>query len=107
MMRGLTALVALTAFGLFAYWAYRFTLTPVADPNGWAVGNTHPGHTLRFYLDRPSVKDAVLNIGGNLALLAPMGVLLPLISRRLRGLIRLTLLAALGSAGIEVIQGTL
>ncbi len=98
----LGALAALTVFG---YWACVFTLTPVPDPRGWAVGNTEPGRTLRFYLDRPSVKEAAIAIGGNLLLLAPLGVLPPLVSRRMRGPLRLTLLAALVSLCIETVQG--
>jgi glycopeptide antibiotics resistance protein len=105
--RGLVVLLALTALCVFGYWAYRFTLVPVPDPHGWAVGNSQPGHTLRFYLDRPSVKEAALQIGGNLALLAPLGVLLPLMSTRLRGLVRLTVITALVSLAIETTQGTL
>ncbi|WP_106402105.1 VanZ family protein [Actinocorallia populi] len=100
------ALIGLAAMAVFAYWAYVFTLTPVPDPRGWAVGNTEPGRTLRFYLDRPSVKEAAIAIGGNLLLLSPMGVLLPMVSRRMRGPLRLTLLAALVSLGIEAVQGT-
>jgi len=100
-------LCGLAALVVFAYWAYLFTLRPVNDPNGWAVGNTEPGHTLKFYLDRPSVKEAAKAIGGNLALLAPLGVLLPVIFKGLRGLIRLTLLVALISLAIETVQGTL
>ena len=107
LFRALVILCGLAALGVFAYWAYLFTLRPVSDPNGWAVGNTQPGHTLRFYLDRPSIKEAAIAIGGNLALLAPLGILLPVVFKSLRGLIRLTLLVALISLGIETVQGTL
>lgn len=103
--RILAALIGLTALAVFGYWAYVFTLTPVPDPMGWAVGNTEPGKTLRFYLDRPTVKEAALAIGGNLLLLSPMGVLLPMVSRGMRGAVRLTVLAALVSLGIETVQG--
>jgi glycopeptide antibiotics resistance protein len=106
LLRGLAVLVALGALGIFAYWAYRFTLRPVKVPKGWNVGNTHPGNTIRFYLEKTSPKEAALEIGGNIALLAPLGVLLPLIFTRLRGLIRITLLAALISLAIETVQGT-
>jgi len=105
--RVLAILCGLAALGVFAYWAYLFTLRPVSDPNGWAVGNTEPGHTLKFYLDRPSIKEAAIAIGGNLALLAPLGILLPVVFKSLRGLIRLTLLVALISLGIETVQGVL
>jgi hypothetical protein len=104
--RVVAVLIALAALGIFCYWAGRFTLTPIHD-HGQAVGNTHPGRTLRFYLDRPSIKDAVIQIGGNLALLAPLGVLLPVVFTRLRGIIRVTLVAALVSLAIEVAQGAL
>jgi glycopeptide antibiotics resistance protein len=106
LVRVAAILVALAALAVFAYWAYVFTLTPVPDPRGWAVGNTEPGKTLRFYLDRPNVKEAAIAIGGNLLLLAPMGVLLPMASRRMRGPLRLTILAALVSLAIEAVQGT-
>ncbi|MEO3784621.1 VanZ family protein [Actinocorallia sp. B10E7] len=105
LIRVAALLTALAAMAVFAYWACVFTLTPVPDPRGWAVGNTEPGRTLRFYLDRPSVKEAAIAIGGNLLLLAPMGVLLPMASRRMRGPLRLTVLAALVSLGIETVQG--
>ncbi|WP_233510898.1 VanZ family protein [Actinomadura craniellae] len=104
-LRVLAVLVALGALGAFSYWAARVTLTPVAD-NGNAVGNTEPGHSLKFYLDRP-FKEAVLNLGGNLALLAPLGVLLPIVVSRLRGPLRLALVAAVVSLTIEVAQGLL
>lgn len=102
--RFFTWILALAALLVFGYWAYRFTLTPVPDPNGWAVGNNEPGKTLRFYLDRPSIKEAVHAIGGNLLLLAPLGVLLPVLSARLRGSLRLVLAGAAISFCIEIVQ---
>ncbi|MGI8332101.1 VanZ family protein [Actinomadura scrupuli] len=105
-LRVAAILIALGALGVFSVWAYRLTLTPVHD-HGQAVGNTQPGRTLRFYLDRPSIKEAVQQIGGNLALLAPLGVLLPVVFTRLRGPLRLALVSGVISLTIETLQGNL
>jgi hypothetical protein len=105
-LRALAVVAAVVALGLFSYWAYRVTLTPVHD-RGQATGNTHPGHTLRFYLDRPSVKEALVQIGGNLVLLAPLGILLPVIFTWPRTMVRITAVAALVSLVIEASQGAL
>ncbi len=104
-LRAVVVAIALGALGVFFYFAFKLTLTPVQD-HGQAGGNTDPGRSLRFYLQRPT-KDALLQIGGNLALLAPLGVLLPIVWTSLRGPIRLTLLAGVLSLVIETIQGTL
>jgi VanZ like family len=105
-LRALAVAAAVIALGLFSYWAYRVTLTPVQD-QGQATGNTQPGRTLRFYLDRPSVKEALVQIGGNLALLAPLGLLLPVIFTQLRSVVRITAAAAVISLVIEASQGAL
>lgn len=104
-LRAVVVTIALGALGVFFYFAFKLTLTPVQD-HGQAGGNTDPGRSLRFYLQCPT-KDALLQIGGNLALLAPLGVLLPIVWTSLRGPIRLTLLAGVLSLVIETIQGTL
>jgi VanZ family protein len=105
-LRALAVVAAVAALGLFSYWAYRVTLTPIHD-RGQATGNTHPGRTLRFYLDRPSVKEALVQIGGNLVLLAPLGILLPVIFTWLRTVVRITAAAAVISLVIEASQGAL
>lgn len=92
--------------GVFSYWAARITFTPVHD-HGQAAGNTEIGHSLRFYLDQPSVKEAIQQIGGNLALLAPLGILLPTVFPALRPLPRISAASALVSLVIEIAQGTL
>ncbi|GAA4069236.1 MULTISPECIES: VanZ family protein [Actinomadura] len=96
--------VALAALGAFFYFALRFTLSPI-DDHGQAGGNTDPGRSLRFYLDRPA-KEALVQVGGNLILLAPLGVLLPVVSTRMRGPVRLALVGAVVSLMIETVQGT-
>ncbi|WP_030166148.1 VanZ family protein [Spirillospora albida] len=101
--RAVAALAALALLGVFFYYAFRLTLTPVRD-HGQAGGNTDPGRSLRFYLDRPP-SEAVRQLGGNLALLAPLGVLLPLVTAGLRGPVRLILLTGLISLAIEAVQG--
>src|SRR4051812_33127657 len=101
--RALVVATALAILGVFFYFAFRLTLTPVHD-NGQAGGNLHPGRSLRFYMDRPT-KEAFLQIGGNLALLAPLGVLLPIVWKSLRGPIRLALVTGAFSLAIETVQG--
>ncbi|WP_235017712.1 VanZ family protein [Thermomonospora echinospora] len=102
-LRVLGVLVALGALGVFCYYAALLTLSPVQD-NGQAGGNLDPGHSLRFYFDRP-LWEAAVQLGGNLVLLAPLGVLLPVVSTRLRGPLRLALVGAMASLAIETVQG--
>ncbi|TDB90530.1 VanZ family protein [Actinomadura sp. 7K534] len=104
-LRVVAVAIALGALGVFFYFAFKLTLTPVQD-NGQAGGNTDPGRSLRFYMDRP-IKEAVLQVGGNLALLAPLGVLLPIVWTTLRGPIRLAIVASMLSLVIEAVQGLL
>jgi hypothetical protein len=105
-VRALAIGVAVICLSAFCYWAVLITFTPVHD-HGQAVGNTQVGHSLRFYLDRPSIKEAVQQVGGNLALLAPLGVLLPILFRRLRSLLGIVITGALVSVMVETTQGAL
>lgn len=103
--RVVAVLVALGALAVFSYYAARLTLSPVHD-RGQAGGNTDPGRSLRFYLDQPP-KEALRQVGGNLMLLAPLGILLPVVFTTMRGPIRLALVGGLLSLGIEAVQGAL
>jgi VanZ like family len=107
LIRWLWVLVALAAAVAFAVALARLTLRPVPGAGGQVHDNSHPGATLRFYLDRPSIKEAVIELGGNLVLLMPLAVLLPILFDRLRGFVRLTLAVAVISLGIEAVQGLL
>jgi hypothetical protein len=103
-LRILAIAAAALCLGVFCYWAAAVTFTPIND-GGQAVGNTDVGHSLRFYLDRPSIKEAARQIGGNLVLLAPLGILLPLVFAGLHTVPRVTLVAVFGSTAVETIQG--
>lgn len=81
------------------------TLTPLPDATGQAHGNTHPGWSISLYLDQPDIRSVIIQLGGNLLLLAPLGALLPLLDRRLQHWYTVTLLCAFLSACIEVFQG--
>lgn len=106
-IRGLWIIAGLAGVVAFAWVMTRLTLQPEPGAGKYVHDNTHPGETLRLYLDQPSVKAALLEIGGNLALLAPLGVLLPVLSNRFRGPLRILLVVALVSLCIEVVQGTM
>lgn len=107
LVRGLWILLGLVGVAAFAVVISRLTLQPDPGAGKYVHDNTHPGQTLRLYLDQPSVRAAVLEIGGNFALLMPLGVLLPVISARFRGPLRILLVVGLVSLCIETVQGTM
>lgn len=107
LVRLLWIMAALAGVAVFAVVIARITLRPVPGADGQVHHNPHPGATLRLYLDRPSVRAALMEVGGNLVLLMPLGVLLPVLSSRLRGTARLVVAVLLVSLGIEAAQGLL
>jgi glycopeptide antibiotics resistance protein len=103
-VRGLlVALAAVCTIVVLVAVAY-ITMTPLPESAQVAHSNTDPGSTLRLYLSQPEVRTALLAIGGNLVLFMPLGVLLPVISRHLRGLLRTTLAIGLLSLIVETLQ---
>lgn len=106
-IRGLWILLGLAGVAAFAFVITRLTLRSDPGAGKYVHDNTHPGQTLRLYLDQPSVRAAALEIGGNLLLLMPLAVLLPVISERFRGPLRILVAVGLVSLGIEVVQGTM
>jgi VanZ family protein len=107
LIRGLWIIAGLVGVVAFAYVISKLTLRPEPGAGKYVHDNTHPGQTLRLYLDQPSVRTALLEIGGNLVLLMPLGVLLPVLSNRFRGPLRILLVVGLISLCIETVQGTL
>jgi VanZ family protein len=107
LIRGLWIIAGLAGVVAFAYVVSKLTLKPEPGAGKYVHDNTHPGQTLRLYLDQPSVRTAMLEIGGNLVLLMPLGVLLPVLSNRFRGPLRILLVVGLVSLCIETAQGTM
>jgi VanZ family protein len=106
-IRGLWILLGIVGVAAFAVVITHLTLKPDPGAGKFVHDNTHPGQTVRLYLDQPSVRAAVLEIGGNIVLLMPLGVLLPMISERFRGPLRILITVGLISLCIETVQGTM
>jgi VanZ family protein len=107
LIRALWILLGLAGVVVFAVVISRLTLRPDPGAGKYVHDNTHPGETLRLYLDQPSVRAALLEIGGNIALLMPLGVLLPVLSNRFRGPLRILLAVGFVSLCIETVQGSM
>ncbi|MEU3897330.1 VanZ family protein [Streptomyces sp. NPDC045251] len=91
----------------FAVVLARLTLHPSPASEALTHTNMRPGSSLRAYLDQPALRDAVKQIGGNLLLGVPFGVLVPLVAPRTRGLLRVLLLTAVVMLMVEFAQGAL
>ncbi|WP_307533893.1 VanZ family protein [Streptomyces sp. V3I8] len=104
-VRLLVMLLALAAMVAFAAVLAKLTLQPSPASEALTHNNTHPGRSLRAYLDQPELRDAVKQVGGNILLGIPFGVLLPLLVPGTRGILRVTLLTATAMLLVEVVQG--
>ncbi|MFI6986661.1 VanZ family protein [Embleya sp. NPDC050154] len=104
-LRGIAIGLGALALVAFALVLARVTFTPQPDSQDLVTGNTDPGDSIRSYLDRPEVRDAVRQIGGNLVLCAPLGVLLPVVTARLRGPLRILLTVGALMLVVEAVQG--
>ncbi|KAB1990484.1 MULTISPECIES: VanZ family protein [Streptomyces] len=105
--RVLAMLVAFTAMVAFAVVLARLTLEPSPASTELIHNNLHPGASLRAYLDQPELRDAVKQIGGNLLLGVPFGVLLPVVFPKTRGILRVLALTAVVMFLVELVQGAL
>ncbi|MBD0844131.1 MULTISPECIES: VanZ family protein [unclassified Streptomyces] len=104
----LTAVLA--AFALmvaFAVVLARLTLQPSPASESLTHTNMRPGRSLRAYLDQPALRDAVKQIGGNVLLGVPFGVLAPVLAPKARGALRVLLLTATVMLLVEFAQGAL
>ena len=96
--------LALLLFSLCAAEILRLTLTPSPASVGIAHTNLKPGATIRLYLHYGTLRQQILQIGGNIAIGVPMGFLLPQISPRFRGLIRVVLTTVVFIGLLELAQ---
>ncbi|MFF4803093.1 VanZ family protein [Streptomyces sp. NPDC001351] len=106
-IRLLAMLCAFVFMVAFAVVLARLTLEPSPASVAMAHTNLHPGSTLRLYLDQPAFRDAVKQIGGNVLLGVPFGILVPVVAPRARGLLRVLLLTAVVMLLVEFAQGAL
>ncbi|MFJ8825854.1 VanZ family protein [Streptomyces sp. NPDC102467] len=107
LVRAAVALVAFLALVLFSAVLARLTLTPSPASDRIAGSNLRPGASLRQYAESYTFLAACKQIGGNLLLGAPFGLLLPvLVARRMR-MVRVLLLTAVVMVLVELAQGAL
>ncbi|MGW0585672.1 MULTISPECIES: VanZ family protein [Streptomyces] len=106
-LRLLAMLCAFVFMVGFAIVLARLTLEPSPASEALIHTNLRPGDSLRAYLDQPALRDAVKQIGGNLLLGVPFGVLAPIVAPRTRGLLQIVLLTASVMLLVEFAQGAL
>ncbi len=104
-LRLLAMLFAFAFMVAFAVVLARLTLEPSPASAALVHSNLRPGDSLRAYLDQPELRDAVKQIGGNILLGVPFGVLVPVVAPRARGLLRVLLLTATVMLMVEFAQG--
>ncbi|MEU4277912.1 VanZ family protein [Streptomyces tanashiensis] len=108
--RFVRALVALAALaGMVAFAAVLAGLTLEASPASVPLthNNLTPGRSIENYLNQPGFVETVKQLGGNIALGVPFGILLPLLSLKARGFLRVALATAATMLLVELVQGAL
>ncbi|MET8755659.1 VanZ family protein [Streptomyces sp. NPDC004667] len=107
LVRALAMAAAFAGTVLFAGVLARITLEASAASAGLVHGNVRPGASIRAYLDAAPAREAAKQLGGNLLLGVPFGVLLPVLLPRTWGLLRLALATAVVMTLVELVQGAL
>ncbi|MEV6128206.1 VanZ family protein [Streptomyces violaceusniger] len=103
--RLLVLLLAFVCMVGFAAALAKATLVPQPGSVDLVHTNLHPGRSLRAYVDQPAFQDTVKQIGGNVLLGAPFGVLLPMLLPKARGAVRVVVVTALVMVAVETVQG--
>ncbi|WP_435796455.1 VanZ family protein [Kitasatospora indigofera] len=91
----------------FAVVLARLTLVSVPGAVGQVHSNVRPGDSLRHYLLYATTVDAARQVGGNILLGLPFGVLLPVLVPKARGLFGVLLRTAGVMLLVELVQGAL
>ncbi|MGW0392926.1 VanZ family protein [Streptomyces sp. NPDC003042] len=105
--RVLAMMLAFVGAVAFAVVLARLTLEPSAASVQLTHSNLRPGDSIRAYLEQPLSRDTVKQLGGNIVLGIPFGVLLPVLVPRTRGLLRVAAATALVMILVELVQGAL
>ncbi|MFJ3161157.1 VanZ family protein [Streptomyces kanasensis] len=105
--RILAMLLAFAGMVVFAVVLARLTLEPSVASEQLTHSNLRPGDSINQYLSQPAFRDTVKQIGGNIALGVPFGLLLPVLAPRTRGLLRVVFVTAVVMTLVELVQGAL
>nr|WP_236070777.1 VanZ family protein [Streptomyces polyasparticus] len=105
LVRALVMLLACAAMVAFGVVLARLTLQPSSASVPLTHTNLRPGDSIRDYLAQPAFRDTVKQLGGNILLGVPFGVLLPLVAPGARGILRVLALTTLVMLAVEVVQG--
>lgn len=106
-LRLLAMTCAFAVMVAFAVVLARLTLDPSPASVSIAHTNLHPGATIKIYLDQPAFRDAVKQIGGNVLLGLPFGILVPVLAPGARGILKVLALTAIVMLLVEMAQGAL
>ncbi|MET7485201.1 VanZ family protein [Streptomyces sp. NPDC005538] len=106
-IRLLAMLIGFAFMVAFAVVLAKLTLEPSPASKALVHTNLHPGRSLKAYVDQPALRDAVKQIGGNVVLGIPFGVLIPVFAPRARGILKVLLLTATVMLLVEFAQGAL
>ncbi|WP_262056877.1 VanZ family protein [Streptomyces sp. STR69] len=106
-LRLLSMLLGFVFMVAFAVVLAKLTLEPSPASKALVHTNLHPGRSLKAYLDQPAMRDAFKQIGGNVVLGIPFGVLVPVFAPRARGILKVLLLTATVMLLVEFAQGAL
>ncbi|MEW1930214.1 VanZ family protein [Streptomyces sp. NPDC088360] len=105
--RAVAMLLAFAGTVAFAVMLARLTLEPSVASEPLTHSNLRPGDSIRDYLAQPAFRDTVKQLGGNIVLGLPFGMLLPVLVPRARGLLRVIAATALVMLLVELAQGFL
>ncbi|MDK1475802.1 VanZ family protein [Streptomyces sp. 549] len=106
-LRAVLVVVAFAGMVVFAAVLSRLTLEPSAASESLTYSNLEPGASITNYLAQPAFQDAVKQVGGNIALGVPFGILLPVLAPQTRGLLRVVFTTAAVMMLVELVQGAL
>ncbi|MFI5663532.1 VanZ family protein [Streptomyces sp. NPDC051684] len=107
LVRALAMVVGFVCMVAFAVALARATLVPSPVSQSLTHTNLHPGRSIGLYFDQPDWRDTIKQVGGNVLLGVPFGVLLPVLFPRTRGFVRVVLMTAFVMLTVETAQGLL
>jgi glycopeptide antibiotics resistance protein len=106
----LRALAVLAGFALlvgFSVLLAKLTLNPSPASEALTHSNLRPGDSLRTYFTTYEPMQALKQVGGNVLLGVPFGVLVPVVAPAARGMLRVLALTAVVMLCVELVQGSL